>query len=391
MLKKFSAFDFSHFISLTLPLVMINKNPTLIVDAGKIEYNAQVITTLCQQHDNIQVAAVTKGVCAEPEIAEAMLRGGCTMLADSRLENLERLRTKHFDVDYLLLRLPMISEAEETVRLADISLNSEIETIKALNSAAQKQQTTHRIILMIDVGDLREGIWPETIPAILPEILQCEHIILEGIGCNLGCYGGVIPSPENMQLLLEQKRLIESSYSISIHLVSGGTSTTLQLLASGKMPTGINHFRIGEAILLGRNPADRSPLPGTFQDTFILRGEIVECQWKPSVPIGQIGQDAFGHLPVFEDRGIRLRAILALGRQDIVVTGLTPCDPEVQILGASSDHLIVDITDTQYSYKVGSTLSFFPNYAALLAASTSQYIRKICINCEHGIKKTEHT
>ncbi len=353
---------------------MTNKNPTLIADTGKIEYNAQVITTLCQ-HDNIQVAAVTKGVCAEPEIAEAMLRGGCTMLADSRLENLERLRTQHFDVDYLLLRLPMISEAEETVRLADISLNSEIATIKALNSAAQKQQRPHRIILMIDVGDLREGIWPETIPTILPEILQCEHIILEGIGCNLGCYGGVVPSPENMQLLLEQKRLIESSYSISIHLVSGGTSTTLQLLASGKMPTGINHFRIGEAILLGRNPADRSPLPGTFQDTFILRGEIIECQWKPSVPLGQIGQDAFGHLPVFEDRGIRLRAILALGRQDIVVNGLTPCDPEVQILGASSDHLIVDITDTQHSYKVGSTLSFFPNYAALLAASTSQYIK----------------
>ncbi|GAK56889.1 alanine racemase domain protein [Candidatus Vecturithrix granuli] len=358
---------------------MTIKNPTLIADIEKIEYNAKVITTLCQ-HYNIQVAAVTKGVCAEPEIAEAMLRGGCTMLADSRLENLQLLREQHFDVDHLLLRLPMISEIDEVVRLADISLNSEIATIKALNSAAQKQQTTHRIILMIDVGDLREGIWPETIHKILPEILQCEYIIFEGIGCNLGCYGGVIPSPENMGLLLQQKLMIETSYPISVNLVSGGTSTALQLVASGKMPKGINHFRVGEAILLGRNPVDRSPFPGTCQDAFIIQGEIIECQWKPSVPLGQIGQDAFGHLPVFEDRGIRLRAILALGRQDIAVNGLTPCDPKIQILGASSDHLLIDITETHHRYQVGSTISFFPNYAAVLAASTSRYIRKICIN-----------
>ena len=357
---------------------MISKNPTLIADIRKIEYNAQVITTLCQ-HYNIQVAAVTKGVCAEPEIAEAMLRGGCTMLADSRLENLQLLREQHFDVDYLLLRLPMISEVDDVVRLADISLNSEIATIKALNSAAQKQRTMHRIILMIDVGDLREGVWPDAIHTILPDILQCEHIIFDGIGCNLGCYGGVIPSPENMRLLLQQKRQIEASYPISVNLVSGGTSTALQLVASGKMPKGINHFRVGEAILLGRNPVDRSPLLGTCQDTFILQGEIIECQWKPSVPLGQIGQDAFGHIPVFEDRGIRLRAILALGHQDIVVNGLTPCDPDIQILGASSDHLLVDITETQHSYKVGSTISFFPNYAAILAAATSRYVRKICL------------
>lgn len=359
--------------------MQVHKYPALIADIGKIEYNARVITALCQ-HYHIQVAAVTKGVCAEPEIAAAMLRGGCRMLADSRLENIQRLRKQRFEVDYLLLRLPMVSEVEEVIRLTDISLNSEIMTIKALNTAAQRQQAIHRIILMIDVGDLREGIWPDTLHNILPDILQCQHILLKGIGCNLGCYGGVIPSPDNMKRLLQQKTLIESQYHVPIHLVSGGSSAALHLLTSGKMPTGINHFRIGEAILLGRNPIDRSVIPGACQDTFVLQGEIIECQRKPSVPLGQIGQDAFGHTPQFEDKGIRLRAIVALGRQDVDLHGLTPLDPTLKILGASSDHLLVDITEAQGKYEVGQNIGFFPNYASLLAASTSRYVKKICVN-----------
>ncbi|MBN1550167.1 alanine racemase, partial [bacterium] len=260
---------------------------------------------------------------------------------------------------------------------ADISLNSEIDTINALNAAAKKLQTTHKIILMIDVGDLREGIWPDTLKKIVAVIVRCEHIIFEGIGCNLACYGGVIPTPDHMNLLLQQKEIIETEYRTSLKIISGGNSSGLELLASGKMPPGINHFRIGETILLGRNVIDRSPFPGTFQDTFRIRAEIIECQWKPSVPIGKIGQDAFGNTPRFnKDKGTRLRAILALGRQDISIDGLTPLDETLEILGASSDHLLVDLTESERPYRVGETIEFLPNYASLLAASTSHYLVK---------------
>ena len=354
----------------------MKNHPALLIDIEKIQHNARIVAQLCKHH-GIHVAAVTKGICAEPHVAEAMLRGGCAMLADSRLENLQRLRNSRIDTEYLLLRLPMISEAEEVVELSDISLNSELSTIKALNAAAKKRQTTHKIILMIDVGDLREGIWPDALPKIVPEILRCTHIILEGIGCNLACYGGVIPTPENMNLLLQQKTYIESQYGIRVHLISGGNSSGLQLLASGHMPGGINHFRVGETILLGTNPIDRSPFPGTYQDTFLIRGEIIECQQKPSVPIGIVGQDAFGKTPVFEDKGIRVRAILALGRQDVHVDGLLPVDKTLKILGASSDHLIIDISDSQRNYQVGDSIDFFPNYACVLSASTSKYIKKV--------------
>jgi predicted amino acid racemase len=355
---------------------MTKNNPALMIDLQKIQHNARVVTTLCRKH-GIQVAAVTKGFCALPEVAEAMLQGGCSMLADSRVKNLQKLREKQFNMEHILLRAPMISEAEEVVQCADISLNSEVETIKVLNKAAKHLHTRHKILLMIDLGDLREGIWPDKLEETVEAIIRCEYIIFEGIGCNLGCYGGIIPTPENMTLLLKQKEFIEATYHLKMNLISGGSTCGLQLLISGKMPVGINHFRVGEGILLGRSTTDQLSIPDTYQDTFIIRAEIIECNWKPSVPIGQRGLDGFGNLPEFEDRGIRQRAIVGLGNQDVMnVKCLTPFDKQVSILGATSDHLIVDITDAEQEYRTGDIMEFYPNYGCMLTAAMSEYVSK---------------
>ena len=304
------------------------------------------------------------------------------MLADSRVKNLQKLQVTSFPVECMLLRMPMLSEAEEVIKIAQISLNSEISTIKALNHAAQKLRSRHKIILMIDVGDLREGVWPDKVRETVDEIVKCQHIHLEGIGTNLGCYGGIIPTPENMKLLLKQKEYIETRYSLKLSVVSGGSTCALQLLISGKMPKGINHFRIGEGILLGRSTTDRSVLPNTYQDAFLIRAEVIECNQKPSVPIGTRGLDAFGDVPEFEDKGIRQRAIVAIGRQDVVKTeGLLPFDRQVTILGATSDHLIVDITSSKRQYKIGDTMKFYPDYTSLLAAATSEYVAKEFAPC----------
>jgi predicted amino acid racemase len=354
---------------------MTKKNPALVINLQKIRHNAKTVTTFCRKY-GVQVAAVTKGFCAIPEVAEAMLEGGCSMLADSRVKNLQKLREARFDVEHMLLREPMISEVEEVVRYADISLNSEIKTIKALNKAAKQHYARHKILLMIDVGDLREGIWLDALGKTVDEIVQCDHIMFEGIGCNVGCYGGVIPTPENMNILLKQKEFIETTYNLKLKLISGGSSCGLQLLASGKMPQGINHFRVGEAVLLGRSTTDCAVIPNTYQNAFIIRGEIVEYNRKPSMPIGQRGRDAFGNIPEFEDKGMRQRAILALGYQDVSINRLTPLDNQIEILGVTSDHLIVDVTNIKQVYQVGDTIEFYPNYGCLLTAASSEYVSK---------------
>lgn len=352
--------------------------PRLEIYPQRIEENARSIVDLCHAR-GINVACVTKVTCAHPAVVQALESAGADMLADSRLENLRSIRNSGTPLPLMLLRIPTPSRAEETVKYANVSLASSIESTSALSTAAVKLGLRHQVILMIDVGDLREGIWPDKAVEIARATARLSNIELIGLGTNLACYGGVIPTADKMQMLVDLRQECSAATGLPLPVLCGGNSANLPLLASGEMPKEINLLRIGEAILLGRNVLDRSAWPGTRQDTFRLVAEIVELERKPSVPMGKRGQDAFGGLQEFTDRGIRARAICNIGRQDAVVDNLEPVDNGMIVLGGSSDHLIVDVEGASAALKPGDEIAFYPGYGALLAASTSPYVQKVVI------------
>lgn len=355
-------------------------SPRLEIHPARIAENAATILALCRSH-GVEVACVTKVARAHPAVSRALLEAGARYLADSRLENLKLHRSFGYTEPLLLLRLPTPSRAAEVVRTADISLVSELETMRALGAATVAAHLPpHHGIQMVDLGDLREGVSPESLVDVVVEAKKIEGFELRGLGCNLTCFGGVIPTRENMEQLVALHHACREATGLELPTISGGNSGGLPLLASGDLPREINHFRVGEAIMLGRNVIDRSPWPGTRQDTFVVAAEIIELQRKPSVPIGPRGQDAFGGYEEFVDRGVRRRAILDIGRQDAILEGLIPCEPGVEVLGGSSDHLIVDVEDASGPLEVGDTLRFYPDYGSLLALATSPYVEKIVIN-----------
>ncbi len=347
--------------------------PMIEIDLEKIKHNTEVLVDIARQN-HIDIAGVTKVFCALPEIAQAIVEGGVSMLADSRLENIKKLNG--IAIPKLLLRLPMTSQVNDVVHYTDISLNSEISTIEALGKAAVRLNKTHDIILMIDLGDLREGILREDVFNIVERILKVEGIRLVGIGTNLTCYGGIIPKKDNLGLLTEIAEEVESAFNISLNIISGGNSSSLYLLEQKNIPNRINHLRLGEAIVLGRETAFGNRILKTYDDAFVLKAEIIELKEKPSIPTGEIGMDAFGNKPVFEDKGVRKRAILAIGRQDVSIDNIHPKDEEAVVLGGSSDHLIVDVTDCSRNYAVGDQIDFKLEYGALLQLMTSDYVVK---------------
>ncbi len=92
------------------------------------------------------------------------------------------------------------------------------------------------------------------------------------------------------------------------------------------------------------------------------------------------GQHVLGrifHCVDIQDRGQIRRAILGVGLQDVLVSGLTP-RLDIDILGASSDHIIVDAK--QIGLKVGDEVEFDLNYGALLSVMTSPYVIKKYVN-----------
>ena len=346
--------------------------PRITADLKKIQHNVDMLCDLCAEH-GVSIAAVSKVVCADERIVSVLEESGATMLADARTENLARLKTNK---PKLLLRAPAPEEAEEAVRLADISLVSEIDTIRALGKAARAAHKTHSIILMIDMGDLREGLLflnRESIYRAADAAKEQEGIELLGIGTNLTCYGAIIPDEDNLGGLCDIADELRAHTGLPIPIVSGGNSSSLGLLKRGMVPDCVNHLRLGESIMLGNDTAACRVMNGLYGDAFTLSTRLIELQRKPSVPIGESGANAFGEHPTFESLGEQLRGICKIGRQDTVAEGLTPRDGDIKIIGASSDHLIVDLTNAK-PYRVGDILDFTPDYGALLRAYTSPYV-----------------
>lgn len=330
---------------------------------------------MCREH-GIKVTGVTKATCGHPEVARAMLRGGVSGIADSRMENIHRLKDAGVDSPFMLLRIPSLSNVAEVVDCVTVSLNTELSILEALSRVAERCARIHDVILMVDLGDLREGIWPDDLIPFVHESLKLPGINIKGLGTNLACFGGVVPNQNNMNHLVELADEVEQTFRFSLDWISGTNSSGLGLIAAGQMPQQINHARIGEAILLGRETMQRQPLPDTCQDAFILHAEILELKTKPSIPIGKRCEDAFGRKSVFDDHGLMDRALLNVGREDVDIEGIIPIDSRLRILGASSGYLVVDVTEVSSNLQVGDTLSFSLNYSALLAAMTSEYVKK---------------
>ena len=348
--------------------------PRITADLNKIRHNINALLALCGEH-GVSIAAVTKVVCADEKIVRVFEESGVSMLADARLENLEKIKTSK---PKLLLRAPAPDEAEETVRLCDISLVSETATILALGKAAERAGKRHSIILMIDLGDLREGLLFTNREGILRTAKAAANergIELLGVGTNLTCYGAIIPDETNLGELCDIADEIRAATGLPVPIVSGGNSSSLGLLKRGLVPEGVNHLRLGESILLGNDTAACRVMSGLAGDAFTLSTKLLEVQKKPSVPIGESGANAFGERPTFTGEGEQIRGICKIGRQDTVADGLTPRDPSVRIIGASSDHLIVDLTRAK-AYQVGDVLDFNPDYGALLRAYTSPYVKR---------------
>ncbi len=349
--------------------------PRLVINLSALKHNARLIRDLLRSH-NISTIAVTKGTTSHPKVVGAISSQGIKYIGDSRISNIERVKKIYPNLHYVLLRLPMLSEIEDVVKFADISLNSEIEVIKALGEVSKGLKITHKVILMIDVGDRREGILPDDFLGFLKKAKEIKNIKIVGVGANFACFGGVLPDEKNLSLLSEISKDAENILGYPFDFISGGSTSSIYLVTHGKMPEKINNLRIGTGILLGVDDIRDIDIEGTVKDVFYLEAEIIELKEKPSLPSGEIAKDAFGDIPHFEDRGIRKRAILGIGKQDVILSSLIPIDRGVEIIGGSSDHTLLDITESDIDYKIGDIIRFKVAYTAMLYLFNSSYVTK---------------
>ena len=359
--------------------------PQLEFDLALLRSNADAVISRCRGM-GIRVCGVVKGVDGLPEAARVLRAAGAEELGTSRLEQVARCRAAGVPGPWLLIRIPGLTELPDVVALCETSLQSEWPTLLALEEECLRQNKTHRVIVMTDLGDLREGFWDKKELVDVCERVERDlpHVQLAGIGVNLTCYGSTKPTPEKMNELVGLARQVEQRIGRKLEIVSGGATSSFTLVHWGTMPAGVNHLRIGEAILLGKDlQVDWGirDMDYLCMDALTLRAEVVEVKDKPTYPIGEFAIDAFGRKPVYEDRGIRRRAILALGRADVgELESLIPREPGLTVIGGSSDHCIVDVEDCPRRLQVGDIVEFSLCYSHMLYATARSDMRIIFKN-----------
>ncbi len=346
-------------------------SPRIEVDLTKIRHNTQAVVGRLKER-GIGVTGVTKAVCGHPAIAQAMLDGGCVGLAEARVSNVQRLRTAGMTGSITLIRTPMLSQVDGVVQLCEASYNTEIVVIAGLAAAAIRKKIVHDIFLVVEMGDLREGILPKNLDSIAQQVVNMPGVALKGIAANFACLSGIAPTAAKMAALSSLSTEIEGLCGPYVETVSGGNSANLPW-ALGKQPIGhVNNLRLGEAILLGVDPITGEQIDGMYTDAFALIAEVIETDAEPTPPpIALVSPDLAKLRLVSNDAGAR-RLILAIGQQDTDIQGLT-MPPGTTLIGATSDHLVVGTN--QSALRVGTEMRFRMNYKALMRAMAAPDIQ----------------
>ena len=349
--------------------------PRLQIDLGKIHHNAHTLVERLARR-GISVTGITTAALGSPEIAATMLLAGVRDLGDSRIENIEVMRRSHVRARMSLIRSPMLSQAARVVTSTDVSFNSELEVIRRLSLEARKLGRTHAVVLMVALGDLRQGIKSADLVATVRETLGLPNIVFKGICSNPAFRSGASSDDRNTSELSTLAALVEATCDTMIEMVSGGNSAILERVFSGDYNGRVNNLRLGESILLGREANHRNVIDGLYADAITLVAEVIESKNKPTRPIGMLAQNAFGKCPDVIDHGTVAQAILAIGLQDADLNGLLPPNG-IEILGGSSDHLVVKSSGDRVA--IGTEMTFQLDYSALLCAMTSPFVTKSLI------------
>lgn len=346
--------------------------PKVEINIKGINENISRINELCNKN-NIKFSVVLKVLAGNTDVVNKLNFDKVDSISDSRIDNLKKY--KNIKKEKWLIRMPSFGEIEDVIKYSDVSLNSSLDTIKLLNKEAIKQKKQHKVILMYELGDLREGTDYSKLSMIVNEIKKMTNIELYGIGANLTCYGGCAPTKENTLELFEVTKALEVENDIKIPVITGANSSSFKLLRDGTLKDKMNFVRFGESVYLGTIPGYDEDAEELNQNNFIIKAQISEVETKDSVPKGEILKNSFGVVPEFEDVGLRTRAIVNIGKQDVGL-GLKPIDKDIFILEGSSDYLLIDITHSKKDYKLGDEIEFIPDYESLLKVMTSPYVRK---------------
>lgn len=350
----------------------------ITLETKKLANNFHHLNDYFKSH-NIDWSIVTKILCGNKKYLTELLNLGIKQYSDSRISNLKMIKNLDNNAQTIYIKPPAKGVIEEVITYADISMNTDLHTIQMLSDEAVKQNKVHKIIIMIDLGELREGVMREDFIDFYAKVFEMKNIEVVGLGTNLACLYGILPNNDKLIQLCLYKQLIELKFNVKIPFISGGSSVTIPLIKQGTLPKDINHFRIGETLFMGTDAYNHVPFKNMDNDIFKLYAEIIELYEKPLIPSGELGSNLEGDVVTFDDENIgktSVRAIIDIGLLDIDMKHLEATNANVKLAGATSDMVVLDLGENLEHFKVGDQMEFTLDYMGIVRIMNSKYIEK---------------
>lgn len=350
----------------------------IVLNRKSLVHNYQYLSQLFQEN-NIEWGIVSKVLCGSKIYLKEIINLGIHQICDSRITNLKIIKSLDPTIETVFIKPPAKRYISSVVKYADASFNTEYGTIKMISDEAVKQNKTHKVIIMIELGELREGVMRKDFVDFYAKVFNLPNIEVAGIGTNLTCMYGVLPNQDKLIQLCLYEQLVEAKFDKHIPYISGGTSVTIPLIELGLIPKGINHFRVGESLFLGTDAYNDAPNPHLHQHIFKLYAEILEIKEKPNIPDGALGPNMSGEPVSFannEPGSTSHRAIIDIGLLDVDESHISPTSKSLQIVGSSSDMMVVDLGEEYTQYKVGSLIEFNMDYMGILRIMNCDYVDK---------------
>ncbi|CAD5270643.1 MULTISPECIES: alanine racemase [unclassified Imperialibacter] len=353
----------------------------ITLNRTKLKHNYDFLNSKFEE-SNIEWGVVSKLLCGNKTFIEELIKLGTREIHDSRIGNLKVVKSINPDVQTVYIKPPAKKNILKIVKYADVSFNTEYTTMQLLSKEARRQGKVHKVIIMIEMGDLREGVVGDHLLEFYEQVFELPNLEIVGLGTNLNCLNGVMPSPDKLVQLSLYKELVETKFNKKIPWVSGGTSVTFPLLQRDLLPKGVNHFRIGETLYFGADLFTGGTVEGMQTDVFKLYTQIIELTQKPKTPEGELAENPSGE--VFEIRQEDIgktsyRAIVDIGLLEIAPDFLIPEERGVTVIGASSDMLVLDLGNSDRNYQVGDIVTFQMKYMGVLGVLNSDYIEKYVV------------
>ena len=369
--------------------------PELEINLDALAHNLRLVRHR-EQAWGFRFLPVLKMVASHPEIVAFLRRQGygCHGIADMT-EHLLYGQEPPARAGRVLINLAPPDRTDDVVRLFERSSFSCEETFRALDAAAPAAALHHEALLMVDIGDMREGIPQDEAPALLRAVAAASQRAargpgahVAGIGVNLGCLYGTCPDEENMARLETLAARAGDLLGHALHRVSLGGTIFWNWFArrhghGPHLPPGcIMEFRMGDPLLLGWDMyRDQALLGGDFrQDIFRLTATVLEVTERDIRPPRQSVHNGRGLPADCPVLGKRLRALVDCGSLHTDVQGLTLPGTDWRITDFSGNYAVLDVSACPQAPVTGDHVRFIPSYWAVARTCRMPHIRKTIVH-----------